>query len=123
MSSIAIPNSVVSIGSEVFANCSSLELIVLSNRMTSISQGLFLDCSYLSSIVIPNSVYSIEYHAFEGCYLLENIFYYGTVREFNRSGIANDLPSSATIYYYSDKIPSDYGNYWYYDNGMPTIWF
>ena len=64
-----IPNSVTSIGSYAFFNCSSLTSITIPNSVTSIRSKAFEGCSSLTSITIPNSVTSIGESAFSYCSL------------------------------------------------------
>ena len=73
LTSITIPNSVTSIGSNAFSHCSSLTSITIPNSVTSIGDAAFADCSSLTSITIPNSVTSIGYYAFKGCSSLTSI--------------------------------------------------
>ena len=73
LSSIAIPNSVISIGDGAFSQCSSLTDITIPDSVTSIGEGAFDDCSGLTSITIPNSVTSIGASAFRGCSSLTSI--------------------------------------------------
>ena len=63
LTSIAIPNSVTSIGDWAFACCENLESIVIPNSVTSIGENAFLACPY-ENIEIPKSVISIGAHAF-----------------------------------------------------------
>ena len=67
LTSIIIPNSVTSIGECAFSGCDSLTNIVIPNSVTSIGEGAFSGCDSLTNIVIPNSVASIESCAFYGC--------------------------------------------------------
>ncbi|NCC18771.1 MAG: T9SS type A sorting domain-containing protein [Bacteroidia bacterium] len=62
--SYSIPNSVTSIGSFAFSNCSGLTSIIIPNSVTSIGDDAFWYCSGLTSINIPNSVTSISSGAF-----------------------------------------------------------
>ena len=62
-----IPNSVTSIGSSAFYNCTSLTFITIPNSVTSIGELAFGSCSSLTSITIPNSVTSIGKYAFFNC--------------------------------------------------------
>ena len=73
LTSIVIPNSVVSIGDSAFSRCSSLSNIVIPNSVTDIGNSAFSDCSSLSNIVIPDSVTAIGNFAFWGCSSLSNI--------------------------------------------------
>ena len=67
ISSVTIGNSVTSIGSYAFYECSNLTSIEIPNSVTSIGDWAFSECSNLTSIEIPNSVTSIGYMAFSLC--------------------------------------------------------
>ncbi|MBQ2438423.1 MAG: leucine-rich repeat domain-containing protein [Paludibacteraceae bacterium] len=68
-----IPNSVTSIGSWAFNNCSSLTSVTIPNSVTSIGSCAFKGCSSLSSFTIPNSVMRIEAQTFENCSSLTSV--------------------------------------------------
>ena len=65
--SITIPNSVTSIGEDAFSLCNGLTSITIPNSVTSIGNSAFWDCDGLTSITIPNSVTSIGDSAFYSC--------------------------------------------------------
>lgn len=65
--SYTIPNSVTSIRSSAFQDCSRLTSITIPNSVTWIGTSTFQDCSGLTSIIIPNSVSAIGSSAFSGC--------------------------------------------------------
>ena len=73
LTSVAIGNSVTSIGEDAFYGCSGLTSIVIPNSVTSIGGRAFSGCSGLTSVTIPNSVTSIEGNAFEDCSGLTSI--------------------------------------------------
>jgi hypothetical protein len=73
LTSVTIPNSVISIGANSFAYCSSLTSVTLPDTLTSINSGVFSNCSQLSSISIPNSVTSIGDTAFYNCTSLTSV--------------------------------------------------
>jgi hypothetical protein len=64
LTSVVIPNSVTSIGSDAFAN-NQLTSVVIGNSVTRIDKWAFRD-NQLTSVVIPNSVTSIGGAAFRG---------------------------------------------------------
>ena len=73
LSSITIPNSIMSINGNAFQHCYSLVSITIPSGITSITTNLFNSCYSLSSITIPNSITSIGSSAFSSCYSLSNI--------------------------------------------------
>lgn len=72
MTSIEIPNSVISIGYAAFCK-SGLTSIIIPNSVTTIDEYAFSDCSELTSVSIGNSVSSIDDKAFQGCSGLTSI--------------------------------------------------
>ena len=73
LTSIEIPNSIISIGESAFSGCSELTNIIISENVTEIDAGVFRDCSSLTSITIPNGVISIGNNVFYGCSSLVSI--------------------------------------------------
>jgi hypothetical protein len=64
---------VQAIGNEAFSYCRSLTSITIPNGVVSIGDWAFTACSSLTSITIPNSVVSIGVYAFTGCNSLKDI--------------------------------------------------
>jgi len=73
ITSFTIPNSVVSIGYYAFEQCINLSSIDLGNNVTSIGSSAFSWCKSLESIVIPNGVSSIESTTFNMCTKLSSV--------------------------------------------------
>ncbi len=94
---------------------------------TYISAVAFAGYTNLTSVVIGDSVLTIGDYAFEGCNRLQTVYYGGTADAWAKISIGGsngNLPS-ATVYYYVENavdVPTDGGNYWHYDNGVPTAW-
>ena len=71
--SYAIPNSVTSIGTDAFEDCSRLTSVTIPNGVTSFGIGAFSGCTGLTSVTIPNSVTNIGSYAFLLCTSLTSI--------------------------------------------------
>jgi hypothetical protein len=67
MTSVTIPNSVITIRSSAFASCSGITSIIIPQNVTFIDSYTFNNCSGLTSITISNGVTSIGEGAFMGC--------------------------------------------------------
>ena len=74
LTSVTIPNLVTSIGMYAFQNCSKLTSVTIPNLVTSIGRAAFQDCSNLTSVTISNSVTSIEMWAFQNCSGLTDMY-------------------------------------------------
>ncbi|MCM8871885.1 MAG: leucine-rich repeat protein, partial [Paludibacteraceae bacterium] len=103
LTSIAIPNSVTSIGNYVFKNCSGLTSVTIPNSVTSIGGNAFERCIRLTSITIPNSVTSIGNYAFKNCSGLTSVTIPNSVTSIGSSAFENctgltiiAIPSSVT---------------------------
>ena len=64
LTSVVIPNTVKSIGPQVFNCCSQLENVIIGENVISIGHHAFSSCVKLKSITIPDSVKIIEHSAF-----------------------------------------------------------
>ncbi|MBR5726753.1 MAG: leucine-rich repeat protein, partial [Muribaculaceae bacterium] len=65
---LVIPNSVVTIGSRAFMNCSGFTGLTLGNSLTTISIGAFSNCnSFTGSLILPESLTIIVGNAFQNC--------------------------------------------------------
>ena len=76
LTSITIPDSVTSIGNYAFQDCSGLTSLTIGNGVSSLGHSTFYRCSGLTgSIVLPNSITSIGYGAFRECTGLTSIIF------------------------------------------------
>ena len=75
LTSIIIPNSVLTIGNSAFEGCRGLTSIYIPHNVKNIWNNTFKDCTGLTSVVIGNGVTSIGSSAFEGCSYLEEIYF------------------------------------------------
>ena len=63
--------------------------------------------------------------AFYGCNNLTDIYYKGTMEEWNEIEVSgnNSYLLNAIRYYFSEEEPTTEGNYWHYDeNGNVVVW-
>ena len=105
LTSIEIPNSVTTIGSDAFSRC-GLTSVTIPNSVTTIRSSAFYACSGLTSITIPNSVTTIGNNAFAYCSGLTSVTVCWTdeksILSIGRNvfeQIANgEGPSGATLY-------------------------
>ena len=74
LTSITIPNSVMSIGDEAFMHCFSLTSITIPYSVMSIGDDAFMGCSRLTSVTIGSGVTRIGSYAFDGCSGLTSIY-------------------------------------------------
>lgn len=93
LTSIVIPNSVVSIGDGAFFKCTSLVSIFIPNSVTSIGHGAFSYCETLINIVIPKNVAILKGNPFFGwngrleCLSSNYIYEYGVLFNKDKSEI------------------------------------
>lgn len=72
LTSVVIPDSVTIIGNSAFHSC-SLTSLSIGNNVTSIGDAAFLLCDNLTNVTIPDSVITIGKSAFSECYKLSNL--------------------------------------------------
>ncbi len=73
ITSVLIPDSVTSIGSSAFYNCTSLTSVTIGDSVTSIGSSAFYNCTSLTSVTIPDSVTTIGSDAFYSCSSLTSV--------------------------------------------------
>lgn len=73
MTSVIMPNSIVSMGSGAFEHCYKLESVSFSANLTNISDGAFWSCISLKNIIIPSRVRYVGKDAFGHCRNLTHV--------------------------------------------------
>lgn len=103
LTSVTIPNSVITISPYAFEGCSSIMSLTIPTSVTSIGSGVFSRCSSLTSVIIPNSVISIGIFAFDGCSSLTSVIIPNSITSINNgvfqgcSGLTSIvIPNSVT---------------------------
>lgn len=73
LTSITIPNGVISIDKSAFYGCSSLANVTIASTVTSIGETAFYNCTKLTSIRLENEMRLIGASAFSNCSALESV--------------------------------------------------
>ncbi len=73
ITSISLPNDIISIGAYAFNNCRALQSVNIPSGVTAINEYTFADCHSLSSITIPSGVTFLGDYAFSSCPSLKSI--------------------------------------------------
>ena len=92
-----IPHSVTSIGNSAFYQM-GLTSLTIPDGIISIGQGAFSGCDLMTSITIPSSVVSIGFQAFWYCVKLENIYCYAEQPPTTDGYAFTGVPQEAVLY-------------------------
>ena len=83
LTSVVIPGSVASIGNQAFSGCWNLTRIAITDGVGSVGESAFANCRKLDKLWLPRTVTFIDYEAFSGCDNLKNVYYGGSVSDWN----------------------------------------
>lgn len=119
LTSIAILNSINSIGNLAFYGCCSLTDIEIPSDITNIGDSAFYNCSNLTSIEIPNGVTNIGCWAFYGCSSLINIEIPNSVTSIGEFAFCNC--DKLTIYCETTSKPNGWSTSWN-PNNCQVLW-
>ena len=100
---VVVPDSVTSMGIEVFSNNKKLVSVTLPNNRKSITQSMFENCTALTSIVLPDTVTNIKDSAFKNCTSLASVTMKNNVTNIGKYAFYNcdalttvNIPDSVT---------------------------
>ncbi len=99
---ITIPSSVEAIGDDAFYGCKGLTEVVIPEGVTTIGSNLFNGCTKLKKATIPKSVTKMGSTPFLNCSSLTDIYYTGTMAEFEAAGLHNNLYPPNSVIHCSD---------------------
>ena len=88
LTSITLPDSIISIGDMAFYRCSALESISIPTDVTRIGVSAFHNCTSLSSITIPEQLTIIENNSFAYCESLSSITIPSAVTDIGKEAFA-----------------------------------
>ena len=72
---VHIPSTVTDIDTLAFAECSSLETVVLEKGIKNIGPGAFYGCDNLTALALPEGLEKIDAAAFAGCTSLQSVLF------------------------------------------------
>jgi len=107
-----------------FYKCTNITSVEIPESVISIGSRAFYHCESLTSIIITENDISIGSYAFYGCSSLKSMYYTGSEDDWRGITMAegNEPFSTAKRYYYSEVEPESAGYYWHYVDGVPTVW-
>ena len=73
LTSVTIPDSVITIDTGAFQECTNLTSVIIGNSVTTIGDSVFFKCTSLTSVTIPDSVITIGLEAFFNCTNLTSV--------------------------------------------------
>ncbi len=101
--SYAIPNGVITIGSEAFADCKKLTEVIIPDSVTKIERLAFYNCVRLNNVTLSNNLAIIGDSAFRYCAQLNAVTFPDTLTEigigaFHQTALVEvDIPEGASV--------------------------
>lgn len=107
LTSITLPNGITNINKFTFYSCESLKKVRIPDGTTGIDRFAFEGCYDLTEMTLPDSITSISNSAFSICESLTDVYYAGTMEQWNKIKIGeyNDTLLNANIHYNTSNKP------------------
>lgn len=107
--SVAIPDSVTYLGTEVFQGQPNIETVTLGNGLKTIPEKTFKGCSFLKKLTLPSQLKTIEASAFSGCSRLEDVTLPTTLETIGEEAFADcgAVQTAQKIYYHTRYVAND----------------
>lgn len=97
LTSVELPDSVISIGKQAFSDCISLDRIVLPAYLEALEYGAFSGCESLFRITLPDTLVSIGERAFADCKTLKNVSFSKGLTEIGNEAFSDCTSLSSVI--------------------------
>lgn len=104
---LVIPDSVTSIGSYAFSNCTGLTSVTIPNSVTSIGFDAFDNCTGLTNVTIPDSVTYIDFGAFRNCTGLTSVYFEHTTPPTFKNGCFSKSSGDVCTFYFKNSTVAD----------------
>lgn len=108
MTSVTIPNSIVTISQRAFYSCPRLTSVTIPNSVTTIEASAFYDCIRLSSVIIGDSVTTIGSYAFDSTALI-SVTIPGSVTSIGDCAFGNTTLTSISVHLTNAHFSSENG--------------
>lgn len=89
LQSVILPNSVTTLGNNVFTGQPNLKKVTLGNGLTTIPAEAFKDCVKLEQVTLPSYLKSIGENAFSGCIRLQNVTFPDTLETIGKAAFSD----------------------------------
>ena len=108
MTSVTIPNSIITIGKGAFYSCPLLSSVTIPSSVTTIGESAFYECLQLSSVVIGDNVTSIGTYAFDYT-VLTSVAIPGSVTSIGYGAFGNEKLMSISVHLTNAHYSSENG--------------
>lgn len=112
ITAVKLPNGIISIGKEAFADCTGITEFSVPKSVTHIGDAAFKGCSALEKIELRNGLVEIGSEAFRDCTSLKEIVIPASVKTINADTFLGCEGLVITLSYENSEIPSGFAEGW-----------